>query len=114
MTIKRRNHGRAKKNRGHTRAIRCEHCYCACPKDKAIKRFHIKNVIDNASLDDITQASVYETFEVPKFYYKLEYCVSCAVHLKIVRSRSAINRKDRTNPFTRMRQEQLIQASTAQ
>lgn len=111
MTQKRRNNGRAKKNRGHTRSIRCENCYRMCPKDKAVKRFHIKNVVDNASMDDVKQASIYTDFEIPKFYYKLEYCISCAVHQRIVRSRSAEYRKDRSNPFTRKRQ--LLQGISA-
>ncbi|KAI5180151.1 small subunit ribosomal protein S26e [Nematocida sp. AWRm80] len=110
MTQKRRNHGRAKKNRGHTKNIRCENCFRCCPKDKAIKRFHIRNVIDNASFDDIKQASVYEDFEVPKFYYKLEYCVSCAVHQRIVRSRPAESRKERYNPFMKKRASLLASA----
>ncbi|EHY64855.1 30S ribosomal protein S26e, partial [Nematocida ausubeli] len=94
----------------HCRSIRCENCYRSCPKDKAIKRFHIKNVIDNASFDDIKLASVYEDFEVPKFYYKLEYCISCAVHQRIVRARSVEGRKDRTNPFMKRRMN-LLSAS---
>lgn len=111
MTKKRRNSGRAKMNRGHTRNIRCENCFSCCPKDKAVKRFQIRNVIDTASFDDIKQASVYEDMEVPKFYYKLEYCISCAVHQRIVRSRSKEDRKDRSNPFMKKRQAILSAAS---
>lgn len=103
MTQKRRNHGRSKMNRGHVRYIRCENCSCCCPKDKAIKRFMIKNMVEPASLEDIKVASIYDEFEVPKFYYKLEYCISCAVHQRIVRSRSHKGRKDRMNPFLKKR-----------
>lgn len=95
MTQKRKNHGRSKKNRGHTDFLRCDNCRRACPKDKAIKRFQIRNVIEAAAVDDLKLATIYESFEVPKAYNKVVYCISCAVHNRTVRARSAENRKIR-------------------
>ena len=99
MPKKRRNNGRNKKHKGHSDPVHCENCKRLVPKDKAIKRFLIKNMVDGSSKRDIEDQSIYKTetenYSMPKLFIKNQYCVSCGIHARIVRVRSRVNRRVR-------------------
>jgi small subunit ribosomal protein S26e len=97
MPSKRRNNGRSKNNKGHSSIVRCTNCGRCVPKDKAVKRFQQRNMVDASSKRDIKDNYAYDgqDFQIPKVYVKLAYCISCAVHARIVRVRSVEDRKIR-------------------
>jgi len=49
-----------------------------------VKRFQVRNMIETAAQKDMKEACVYEVYQIPKLYLKMEYCISCAIHSHVV------------------------------
>ena len=92
-------------NAGRKQIVNCMNCGRMVPRDKAIKRFLIKNMVDSSSAKDVLDASIYKDYDFPKTYQKCFYCVSCACHRRIVRVRNVNLRKVRVPLFLKQARE---------
>ena len=47
-----------------------------------IAKYLFRNIVDAAGMRDLADASVYDSYALPKMYYKVYYSVSAAIHLR--------------------------------
>ncbi|KAM0016896.1 putative ribosomal protein S26e [Helianthus debilis subsp. tardiflorus] len=74
-TFKQRNVRRNKHARGHVKFIRCLNCGKCCPKDKAIKRFNVRNIVEQAAVGDVQEACAFDR----KFYLCILSSIDCFI-----------------------------------
>ncbi|XP_015168394.1 40S ribosomal protein S26-3-like [Solanum tuberosum] len=98
MTFKRKNGGRNKHRRDHVKFIRYSNCGKCCPKDKAIKRFLVRNIVEQVVVRNVQKSCAFDLYTLLKLYLKMQYCVSCAIHSRVVRVCSRTDRRVREPP----------------
>merc|ERR1712216_204740 len=67
--------GRNKKNAGRKKRVSCALSGKLVPKDKAVKRYMVRNIVASSMVRDLQEASVYDEYVIPKLYYKMYYCI---------------------------------------
>merc|ERR1719335_1262126 len=112
MTKKRRNNGRSKHGRGHVIRVRCESSGALVPKDKAVKRFIVRDLVETSVQRDLLDAVVTDGTRIvghilPKFIRKVYYSISAALHSRIRRVRSRELRRVRAPPRRPIRTQKM-------
>ena len=88
MPTKRKSRGRGKGAKGSGGIVQCGGCGAAVPRDKAKKVTRRISLVDYTLAKELRQQGAYFTTSSTLKYY----CVSCAVHRKIVKVRAKSER----------------------
>jgi small subunit ribosomal protein S26e len=69
--------------RGRVRRVRCESSAALVPKDKAVPRLVVRDIVDASALRGIAEACPLEGCALPKIHCKV-YSISSAIHSRVV------------------------------
>ncbi|KAL4838124.1 hypothetical protein H8958_021550 [Nasalis larvatus] len=94
MTKKRRNNGCALATCSLFAAQTVPY---VCPRTRPLRNSSSKTV-EVAAVRDISEVSVFDAYVPLKLFVKLHYCMSYAIHSKVVRNPSHEACKDQTPP----------------
>lgn len=91
MPFKRKSRGRSKGGKGRSDLVQCAACGEMVPRDKAKKVTRRVSMVDYALAKELRQKGAYIAAPVETKYY----CISCAVHRRVVKVRAKNERRKR-------------------
>ena len=92
MPLKRASRGRRKGGKGSSGTIQCVNCGVSVPKDKAKKVPSRLSLVEHQLAKALRAQGAY--ISAPKI--TKWYCISCAIHFKVLKIRSASQRRQHT------------------
>jgi len=91
MPFKRASRGRTKGGKGSSGTVQCTNCGQTVPKDKAKKVTSRLNLVEHTLAKELRAQGAY----IASPTVLKHYCISCAIHFKILKIRSADSRRKR-------------------
>ena len=91
MPLKRASRGRTKGGKGSSGTVQCTNCGCTVPKDKAKKVTGRINLVEHTLAKELRAQGAYIASPTVLKWY----CISCAIHFKILKIRSEDSRRQR-------------------
>ena len=92
MPLKGASRGRRKGGKGSSGVIQCVNCGGTVPKDKAKKVTSRLSLVEHQLAKELRSQGTY--IASPKILKW--YCISCAIHFKILKIRSSTKRREHT------------------
>ena len=91
MPLKRASRGRRKGGKGSSTRVQCTNCGASVPTDKAKKVTSRLNLVEHTLAKELRAQGAYIASPTILKWY----CISCAIHFKILKIRSASKRRER-------------------
>ena len=91
MPLKRASRGRTKGGKGSSGTVQCINCGQTVPKDKAKKVTSRLNLVEHTLAKELRATGTYIASPTVLKWY----CISCAIHFKILKIRSSDSRRKR-------------------
>jgi len=91
MPQKRKSRGRTKGRKGRSKFVQCVSCGSLVPRDKAKKVTSYKSLVDSSLARELKAKGAYLARQKVEKYY----CISCAVHRRVVKVRAKAERSQR-------------------
>jgi small subunit ribosomal protein S26e len=91
MPQKRKSRGRTKGHKGRSGMVQCDSCGSLVPRDKAKTVTRYSSLVDRTLAKELQAQGAF----IPRGKAEKHYCISCAVHRRVVKVRAKNKRHSR-------------------